>query len=185
MSLIGKSKPKLNKSIALVGMMGAGKTAIGKALAERLNIAFIDSDEEIVRAANMTIAEIFERDGEAFFRQKETQVLERLFQEERAIISTGGGAFLSPQNRTIIDDHGVSIWLKVDLEILWNRVKHKDTRPLLRTANPYQTLKELLAQRVPSYQEARVIVEAEPHLTIEQMCDKVIKALGESGVLND
>lgn len=171
----------LQKTVALVGMMGAGKTAIGKALAARLSVPFLDSDAEIVTAANMSVAEIFERDGEPFFRQKESQVIERLLKEERAVLSTGGGAFLSAANQKMISQHGVSVWLKVDLEILWSRVKHKDTRPLLRTDNPYETLKDLLAQRMPSYEKADVIVEAEPHLSIEDMCDKVVAQLAAHG----
>nr|WP_321509125.1 shikimate kinase [uncultured Celeribacter sp.] len=176
----------LKKTVALIGMMGAGKTAVGKALAARLSVPFLDSDAEIVKAANMSIAEIFARDGEAFFRRREREVIARLLDNERAILSTGGGAFLAEDNRQMIAEKGVAVWLKADLDILWNRVKHKNTRPLLRTANPYQTLRDLVAEREPFYQEAGVIVEAEPDLSIEAMAQKVIEALRAHGdILED
>ncbi|MEO1732457.1 MAG: shikimate kinase, partial [Pseudomonadota bacterium] len=100
---------RLNKTVVMVGMMGAGKTAVGRALAARLGVPFLDSDQEIEAAANMSIPEIFERDGEPFFRAKETQVIKRLLEEKRGILSTGGGAFLSAENRTLISEHGVSL----------------------------------------------------------------------------
>lgn len=168
---------QLKKTIVLVGMMGAGKTAVGTALARRLNVPFLDSDEEIVKAANMTIAEIFERDGESFFRDKETQVIGRLLEEERGVLSTGGGAFLAERNRDMITDKGVSVWLKADLELLWNRVKHKDTRPLLRTPDPKQTLTEIYEARVPLYALSDLAVDARPEYSIEDMTDAVITAL--------
>ncbi len=168
---------RLKKTIVMVGMMGAGKTAVGTALARRLEVPFLDSDEEIVKAANMSIAEIFERDGEAFFREKESQVIARLLDEERGVLSTGGGAFLSERNRRIITEKGVSVWLKADLELLWNRVRHRDTRPLLRTANPYQTLADIHAARVPFYEQADLVVEGRPEYSIEDMTDAVIAAL--------
>ncbi|MGC9368835.1 MAG: shikimate kinase [Paracoccaceae bacterium] len=168
---------RLKKTIVMVGMMGAGKTAVGTALARRLEVPFLDSDEEIVKAANMSIAEIFQRDGEAFFREKETQVIGRLLEEERGVLSTGGGAFLSERNRSMISEKGVSVWLKADLEILWNRVRHRDTRPLLRTADPYKTLSDLYAARVPIYEKADLVVEARPDYSVEDMTDAVIAAL--------
>ena len=135
----------------MVGMMGAGKTAIGAALARRLNVAFLDSDAEIETAANMSIAEIFARDGEAFFRAKEAQVISRLLDGEPSVLSTGGGAFLQAGNREAISAAGVSVWLRADIGLLWNRVKHKTTRPLLRTPNPRETLEELCRVRNPEY----------------------------------
>lgn len=168
---------KLKKTVVLVGMMGAGKTAVGKALAVALHVPFLDSDAEIERAANMSIAEIFERDGEAFFRDRETQVIDRLLADECGVLSTGGGAFLAQRNRELISRKGVSVWLKVDLPILWSRVKHKDTRPLLRTANPYSTLRDLFDARVPVYEQADLCVEARADYTIETMAGKVLEAL--------
>lgn len=158
-------------------MMGAGKTAVGKALARKLDTGFLDSDEEIVKAADRSIAEIFERDGEAFFREKETQVIARLLEEERCVLSTGGGAFLSERNRVLIDDYGISVCLRADLDLLWNRVRHKTTRPLLRTVNPRATLAEIYRNRVPVYAKAALSVDADPTYTIEEMADRVLQAL--------
>ena len=131
---------KLRKTVVMVGMMGAGKTAVGRAVAAKPVVPFLDSDAEIEAAANMSIAEIFARDGEPFFRKKETQVIERLLENEIGILSTGGGAYLADGNREMISDKGVAIWLDADLSLLWERVRHKDTRPLLRTADPLATL---------------------------------------------
>ncbi len=158
-------------------MMGAGKTAIGNAVARTLGVPFLDSDAEIERAANMSIAEIFERDGEAFFRDKETRVIRRLLRTRRCILSTGGGAFLSDRNRRSIASNGIALWLKADLELLWSRVRHKETRPLLKTANPYGTLKALYEARVPIYSLAELTVEARPEYSIDEMSSKVIDAL--------
>lgn len=171
------AKRDLKKTVVMVGMMGAGKTAVGKALAARLGCAFLDSDAEIEKAANMTVPEIFSRDGEPFFRQKETQVISRLLLNERCVLSTGGGAFLSEENRQMISESGVSVWLNADLEVLWNRVRHKDTRPLLRTSNPKATLKELYDLRVPFYAQADLQVSSDGQTSIEQMVDRVIAAL--------
>ena len=157
--------------------MGAGKTAVGKALAARLGVPFLDSDAEIERAANMSIAEIFTRDGEAFFRDRETQVINRLLEEKRGILSTGGGAFLAERNRKLISEKGVSVWLDADLQILWNRVKHKDTRPLLRTDKPHATLKAIYEARVPVYATADLSVKAQSAYAIETMAEKVIETL--------
>ena len=167
----------LHKTVVMVGMMGAGKTAVGRALAARLDVPFLDSDAEIEAAANMTVPEIFERDGEPFFRLKERQVIGRLLEEERGILSTGGGAFLLPENREMISARGVSLWLNADLDLLWQRVRHKDTRPLLRTADPRATLAEIYAVRAPIYALADVSVKSEPDLSIEEMVDRVIETL--------
>ena len=161
----------------MVGMMGSGKTAIGRALAARLNTDFLDSDAEIETAAAATISEIFERDGESFFRDREFEVIGRLLTGKPCILSTGGGAFLSERNRKQIHDKGVSVWLDADEDLLWDRVKHKDTRPLLRTQNPRKTLGELYAARVPSYRKADVSVLTKPGYSIEKTTDKVIEAL--------
>ena len=161
----------------MVGMMGAGKTAIGTQIARLLSVPFIDSDDEIVLAANRSIAEIFERDGEPFFRHKETQVLGRLLEGPSAVLSTGGGAFMSPLNRQMIAEKGVSVWLRADLELLWNRVRHKTTRPLLRTADPRATLRDIYKTRVPIYALADLTVDAEADLSIDDMARRVLEAL--------
>lgn len=168
---------RLKKTVVMVGMMGAGKTAVGRALAARLGVPFLDSDIEIEAAANMSVPEIFTRDGEPFFRDKETQVIRRLLNEERCILSTGGGAFLAQENRDMISRRGVSVWLRADMKVLWNRVRHKDTRPLLRTRDPRGTLGELYAVRVPLYREADLVVDSDGIASIEQMVDRVLAAL--------
>lgn len=168
---------RLKKTVVLVGMMGAGKTAVGTALARLLGVPFLDSDEEIVKAANRSIAEIFERDGEPFFRARESEVLNRLLHGAPCILSTGGGAFLSEANRSLIHGAGVSVWLRADLDLLWHRVRHKTTRPLLRTANPRETLRTLYEARMPSYAEADLAVDSAPDISVEAMADRVAKAL--------
>ena len=157
--------------------MGSGKTAVGSALARLLAVSFLDSDAEIVQASNMTIPEIFERDGEAFFREKESQVIERLLESERGILSTGGGAFMSASNREMISRLGVSVWLRADMELLWSRVRHKTTRPLLQTNDPYKTLREIGAAREPIYAMADLTVDADPNYSIDEMAQKVIGVL--------
>tara|TARA_R110002096_G_scaffold395346_8_gene590819 strand:+ start:1018 stop:1623 length:606 start_codon:yes stop_codon:yes gene_type:complete len=168
---------RLKKSVVMVGMMGAGKTAVGTQLSRILEVPFIDSDDEIVRAANRNIAEIFERDGEPFFRQKETQVITRLLEGTPCVLSTGGGAFMSAANRQLIAQKGVSVWLRADLDLLWNRVRHKNTRPLLRTDNPRETLRQLCQLRNPVYELADLRVDAEHDLSIEAMAKRVAGAL--------
>lgn len=161
----------------MVGMMGAGKTAVGTAVARALAVPFRDSDEEIVKAANRSIAEIFERDGEGFFRARESEVLARLLRGAPCILSTGGGAFLSEANRALIHETGVAVWLRADLDLLWQRVRHKSTRPLLRTANPRETLRQLYEARVPLYSQADLTVDSAADLSIDGMAAKVIAAL--------
>ncbi len=168
---------KLKKSVVLVGMMGAGKTAVGRVLAQRLGVDFLDSDVEIEKAANMTIAEIFQRDGEAFFRARESEVIDRLLDARPVILSVGGGAFLAAHNRELISRRGVSVWLDADLDLLWSRVKGKNTRPLLRTAHPRETLRALMQARVPLYALADLRVEAQSSYTIDDMAARVEAAL--------
>jgi shikimate kinase len=158
-------------------MMGAGKTAVGTALARQLGVEFKDSDDEIVRAASRSIAEIFERDGEPFFRARETEVISRLLRGTSCVLSTGGGAFLSEANRALIHDVGISVWLRADLELLWQRVRHKTTRPLLRTANPRETLRELYERRQPFYAQADIVVESAAERSVEDMAARVVEAL--------
>ncbi|MEP2530607.1 shikimate kinase [Shimia sp.] len=168
---------ELKKTVVLVGMMGAGKTAVGRALAARLGVPFLDSDAEIVKAANMSIAEIFERDGEPFFREKESQIIERLLENERCILSTGGGAYLAERNRQMVSQMGVAVWLDADIDLLWNRVRHKDTRPLLQTSNPRRTLEEIFEKRVPLYSLADLPVKTQAEYSIEQTADRVVEVL--------
>jgi shikimate kinase len=169
----------LRKTIVLVGMMGAGKTAVGRTLAAQLGVPFLDSDHEIEAAADRSIAEIFERDGEPFFRQKESQVIERLLDGTPGVLSTGGGAYMSDVNRQMITEKGVAIWLDADIEVLWERVRNKDTRPLLRTDNPKQTLTDLFNARVPIYQLADLSVKSAGGISLEEMGRRVQAALAE------
>lgn len=168
---------RLRKTVVLVGMMGAGKTAVGTQLARMLQVPFRDSDDEIVKAANMTIPEIFARDGEGFFRQKESQVISRLLSEEPSVLSTGGGAYLSEANRKAIEASGVAVWLRADVELLWSRVRHRTNRPLLRTENPYETLRTLYAGREPVYALAQLTVDSEAGLSIDATAQRVVEAL--------
>lgn len=168
---------RLAKTVVMVGMMGAGKTAVGTAVARLLGVEFRDSDEEIVLAANRSIAEIFERDGEAFFRARETEVIARLLRGTPCVLSTGGGAFLSERNRQMIHDSGVSVWLRADLELLWQRVRHKTTRPLLRTPDPRETLRALYEARLPLYAQADLVVDSQNELSVEAMAGRVVEAL--------
>ncbi len=174
---------KLTKPVVLVGMMGAGKSAVGQALSQLLRVAFLDSDQELTTAANMSIAEIFERDGEAFFRDRETEVIERLLTGDPAILSTGGGAFMADRNRQLISEKGVSVWLDAELDLLWSRVRHKTTRPLLRTDNPRATLAEIFAVRTPIYALADLSVKAHKCYSVEEMAQVVCRCLEEAGIV--
>ena len=171
--------PVLRRTVVLVGMMGSGKTAIGRNMAERLNVPYVDSDAEIETAANATISEIFERSGEPFFRDRETEVISRLLQSEPCVLSTGGGAFLAERNRTAISEHGVAVWLDADLDLLWERVRHKDTRPLLRTMNPRATLAAIFKERGPIYAKAELCALADPAFSIDEMTDHVLDVLAQ------
>jgi shikimate kinase len=172
-----KLQYRVSKTLVLVGLMGAGKTAVGTLVAARLGVPFVDSDREMEQAANRTVAEIFAEDGEAFFRQKETQVLDRLLHGDPCVLSTGGGAYLAEANRKLISQAGVAVWLRADLDLLWDRVKHKNTRPLLHVPDPRGKLAELYEARLPFYQQAQISVQAERGLTLDQMTDKVVAAL--------
>jgi shikimate kinase len=160
-------------------MMGAGKTAIGRVVAQKLNAPFLDTDAEIELAANMSVSEIFSRDGEPFFRDREAQIIKRLLETETCILSTGGGAFADEDIRKAMSSHGMSLWLQVDLDLLWTRVKSKESRPLLQTPNPFGTLKDIFEQRQDIYALADATVAARKDLSIEEMSDRVINALLE------
>lgn len=167
----------LRRTVVLVGMMGSGKTAIGRTLADRLAVPYLDSDAEIEAAANTTIAEIFERWGEPFFRDREAEVIARLLQSEPCILSTGGGAYLADRNRAAISEHGVAVWLDAELDLLWDRVRHKDTRPLLRTPDPRAALAKIFVARQPVYALADLRAQAKPAYSIDEMTDEVLRVL--------
>ncbi len=146
------------RPIVLVGMMGAGKTTVGRRLAAKLNRLFLDSDEEIEKAAQMSIPEIFEQRGEAEFRAGEARVIARVLKDPDIILATGGGAFVSAETRALVNAEAISIWLKAEADILFERVSRRSNRPLLKTANPRQTLEKLIAERYPIYADAHVTV---------------------------
>jgi shikimate kinase len=149
------------RSIVLVGMMGVGKSSIGRRLAARLAIPFIDADGEIEKAAGMSIADIFARHGEADFRSGEARVIARLLEGGPQVLATGGGAFMNPNTRDNIRAKGVSIWLRADLDVLLRRIsKRKNERPLLQTDDPTETLRALLAEREPTYARADLTVQS-------------------------
>jgi shikimate kinase / 3-dehydroquinate synthase len=153
------------RAIVLVGLMGSGKTAIGRRLAQRLGLEFVDSDTEIEWAAGMTIPEIFSRYGEPYFRDGERRVMARLLAEGPRVIATGGGAFMTAETRARIGESAISVWLKGDFDILWRRVRKRTHRPLLQNSNPEATLKKLMEQRYPVYAQADVTVISQegPH----------------------
>jgi shikimate kinase len=170
-------QPRLLRSVVLVGMMGSGKTAVGRALSARLGVPFLDSDAAIEEAAHATIAEIFARDGEPFFRDREAEVIARLLSGPPAIVSTGGGAYMAERNRQVIGDKGVALWLDADLDLLWERVRHKDSRPLLRTPDPRATLAGLYEKRVPVYRLADLSVRTEPGFSIDETAARALDVL--------
>jgi shikimate kinase len=146
------------RPLVLVGMMGAGKTTVGRRLAQRLGRRFVDSDDEIEKAANMSIEEIFAAHGEAEFRAGEARVIARILRENDIVLATGGGAFMSAETRELVRAGAVSVWLKADFEVLFARVSRRANRPLLKTADPRRSLKTLIEARYPIYAEADVTV---------------------------
>jgi shikimate kinase len=157
------------RSIVLVGMMGVGKSSVGRRLAARLSIPFIDADTEIENAAKMTIPEIFARHGEPYFRSGEARVIARLLESGPQVLATGGGAFMNADTRALIKAKGISIWLNADFDVLLRRTsKRKSDRPLLLTEDPAQTLRALLAEREPAYALADLTVQSRevPHEAI-------------------
>ncbi|MFQ3355107.1 MAG: shikimate kinase [Paracoccaceae bacterium] len=174
---------KLTKPIILVGMMGSGKTAVGRELAHMLQVEFIDSDAEIEKAANMSIPEIFSRDGEAFFRKRETEVLRRIILGESKVMATGGGAFIGQINRKMILSFGVSVWLNADIGVLWERVKNKKSRPLIMTEDPFSTLKGLHDEREQVYKQADISIEIKFKISVIEAAELVLERLIFKGFL--
>ena len=156
-----QARAKLGRrNIVFVGLMGAGKSAIGRMVAQQLRVPFIDTDVEIERVSRMTISELFATYGEEEFRALETRVIKRLLRGGPKVISTGGGAIINDNTRRHISRGGISLWLKADLEVLWERVNKRDHRPLLKTENPRATLAALMEKRYPIYSEADLTIES-------------------------
>ena len=156
------------RCIVLIGMMGAGKTSIGRRLANALHLPFLDADTEIEKAANLSIPEIFENYGEAHFREGEQRVIARLLAGGPAVLATGGGAFMNAETRQSCRDGAITIWLKADVEVMLDRVRKKGTRPLLKGRDPERRMRELLMEREPTYALADIVIGSRegPHLAV-------------------
>tara|TARA_B100000674_G_scaffold90804_1_gene63381 strand:- start:1467 stop:2096 length:630 start_codon:yes stop_codon:yes gene_type:complete len=166
------------KTIVLVGIMGAGKTTVGKILADRIGIQFVDADQEIERAAGCTITDIFEKYGEAEFRKGEERVISRILSGQPCVLATGGGAFMSQATRLLIKKTATSVWLRVSFEVLAKRLEKRSGRPLLQTVDPQQTLRALINKRYPIYNDADLIVEAKDD-AVDITVSKVVECLGD------
>ena len=171
-----ETPPSYEKSIALIGLMGAGKSTVGRRLARRIGLPFVDADREIEAAAGLSVAEIFERYGEAHFRDGERRVLRRLIEGPPRVIATGGGAFMDDETRALILAHCIAVWLDAEVEILAERVSRRDHRPLLKGKDPRVQLRKLAEARAPIYAEAHLTIRsgALPH---EKMVDHIVAAL--------
>lgn len=169
-----------DRSIVLVGLMGAGKTTIGRRLAQWLKLDFFDADHEIEQAAGCSIADFFDRFGEEAFREGERRVIARLLMGPRHVLATGGGAFMNAETRDLIRQRAVAVWLKADLDVLMERVSRRQTRPLLKTPDPRAVMERLIHQRYPIYAEADITVESVggPH---EFVVQEIIARLEDYG----
>lgn len=165
-----------DRPIVLIGMMGAGKTTVGRRLAARLGRHFVDSDEEVEKAAGMSIEDIFAAHGEADFRAGEVKVIARLLKESGIVLGTGGGAFMNAETRGLIKQSAVSVWIKADFELLFQRVSRRSNRPLLKTANPRETLQKLIDARYPTYAEADITITSRD-VPQDQVASEVIDAI--------
>ncbi len=171
------------RSIVLIGLMGAGKTSIGRRLAARLDLPFTDADSEIEIAAGKTIPEIFADHGEEHFRQGESKVIERLLNAEQQVLATGGGAYMSAQTRNNVAEHGFCIWLRAELDLLMKRVSRRNNRPLLMNTDPEETMKRLISERHPVYTGADLVIDSrdEPHDVIVGEIIDTLAELAEHG----
>lgn len=176
-TLASEARAALGKrNLVLIGLMGAGKSAIGRMTAQTLGIPFVDSDHEIERVSRMSITDLFAAYGEAEFRALETRVIKRLLRSGPRVVSTGGGAYINDNTRKHIKRGGLTVWLKADLDVLWERVNKRDTRPLLKTENPRQTLENLMNARYPIYSEADLTVMSRD-VKKETMVEEVLAAI--------
>ena len=176
-TLASEARAALGKrNLVLIGLMGAGKSAIGRMTAQALGFPFVDSDHEIERVSRMSITDLFAAYGEAEFRALETRVIKRLLRSGPRVVSTGGGAYINDNTRKHIKRGGLTVWLKADLDVLWERVNKRDTRPLLKTENPRQTLENLMNARYPVYAEADLTVMSRD-VKKETMVEEVLAAI--------
>jgi shikimate kinase len=164
------------RAIVMIGLMGAGKSAIGKRLAAWLELPFSDADQEIERAAGRTISDIFAENGESYFRDGERRVLARLLAEGPKVLATGGGAFMNPETRARIAEAGISVWLRADLDTLMQRVMRRDNRPLLKAPDPRAVMQKLIAERYPVYAEADLVIDSRD-VAHEVIVDEIVRAL--------
>jgi shikimate kinase len=172
------------KTIALVGLMGAGKTSIGRRLAQRLGLPFIDADAEVEAAAGTTIEEIFQRHGEAAFRDGERRVIARLLDQPTHVLATGGGAFMDPSTRALLKARSITVWLRADLDLMLSRVGRRNNRPLLKAGDPKTVLQQLMTERDPIYAEADITVDSidgPPEATLEYVLMRLAAHLGATG----
>jgi shikimate kinase len=175
---VEKLSERLDRPIVLVGLMGAGKSTVGRRLAKRLGLPFVDSDEAIEDAAGYSAAEMFERFGEADFRDGERRLVARLIDGAKGVIATGGGAFVDPRTRDLLNSRAITVWLDAPVDVLAERTARRDTRPLLRGGNPRETLARLIEQRRPSYAEAHIRIvsgQGDHH----QVVEKIIAAVAD------
>ena len=176
-TLAERAKRTLGKrNLVFIGLMGAGKSAIGRLTAQALGVPFVDSDHEIERVSRMTVSDLFATYGEEEFRALEARVLKRLLRSGPRVVSTGGGAYINERSRRHIKKGGLTIWLNADLDVLWERVNKRDTRPLLKTENPKQTLENLMRARYPIYAEADLTVLSRD-VKKEAIVEEVLAAL--------
>lgn len=168
--------PFETRTIALVGLMGVGKSTVGRRLAQRLGLPFADGDDEIERAAGMSVSEIFATMGEEAFRDGEARVMRRLLEGPRMVLATGGGAVLNPETRALLKSNAVMVWLRADLKTVASRVQRRDTRPLLRGKDPFQALSAMAEVRYPIYAEAHLTVDSGSGAHAEAV-DAIVKAL--------
>jgi shikimate kinase len=166
------------RTVVMVGMMGAGKSSVGRRLAARLGLPFVDADSEIEQAANATISEIFDRHGEAYFRDGERRVIRRLLDGAPKVLATGGGALMQPETRAAIKENAISIWLKADRDLILSRVKRRSNRPLLKTGDPEAVIDQLMAERHPVYAGADIHIQSRD-VAHDVVIDDILAALAD------
>ena len=176
----GDAPPAVPRTVAFVGLMGAGKTCIGRLLAAALDLPFVDADKEIEAAAGCSVEDIFSAHGEAAFRDGERRVIARLLSEPKMVLATGGGAFMDPETRKLIRERATSVWLRADVELLLRRTSRRNNRPLLKRGDPREILDRLIDERYPVYAEADVVVDSmdgPPEMTVERVQSAVAEFL--------